>query len=333
MCGLHLMDMRNRIIFYPLEPEWQAKSTNPIHPFALIQKNPYTPEGSAPIQRGEKFAEPLPTRSQDAYDWLNTTFHWRPVFDWDWFVKPDPEDQHRNLDVAYADMKYSLEVGGGKAQSNALMAEIATQFQYMKDSGIPVHVLLGRRNPDESSLYWDWPYDAKAWEKSLTAPVEAGLKPVAAHIDTLSILYDFRNPLDERRLREIDDRRPYHGPDAHCPRLQCPWNNKDCPFKKQWDQKSVPKAKGRANSSGQKMANRQPLVKPGSKHKLASNLPSCPPTGEDADNGTSENSNPGDYTPATLHHLATSAAFEREAVGWQSFWASHASQLTNLTEL
>jgi hypothetical protein len=41
-------------------------------------------------------------------------------------VKPDPEDQHRNLDVAYADMKYSLEVGGGKAQSNALMAEIAT---------------------------------------------------------------------------------------------------------------------------------------------------------------------------------------------------------------
>jgi hypothetical protein len=71
----------NRIRFYPLEPEWQAKSTNPIHPFALIQKNPYTPEGSAPIQRGEKFAEPLPTRLKDAYDWLNTTFHWRPVFD------------------------------------------------------------------------------------------------------------------------------------------------------------------------------------------------------------------------------------------------------------
>jgi hypothetical protein len=180
------------------------------------------------------------TRLQDAYDWLNTTFHWRPVFDWDWFVKPDPEDQHRNLDVAYADMQYGLEAGGGKEQSNALMAEIATQFQYMKDSGIPVHVLLGRRNPDESSLYRGWLYDAKAWEKSLTAPVDAGLEPVAAHIDTLSIFYDLRNPLDERRLLEIDDRQPYHGPDAHCPHPQCPCNSKDCPFKKQWEQKSGP---------------------------------------------------------------------------------------------
>jgi hypothetical protein len=248
-------------------------------------------------------------------------------------VKPNPEDQHRNLDIAYADMKYSLEVGGGKAQSNALMAEVATQFQYMRDSGIPVHVLLGRRNLNESSLYWGWPYNAKAWEKSLAEPVDAGLKPVAAHIDTLSIFYDLRNPLDERRLREIDDRQPYHGPDAHRPHPQCPWNSKDCPFKKQWGRESGLKAKGRPSSSGQKMANMQPLVKPGSKHKLANNLPSCPPTGEDADDGTSDDSKPDDYTPATLHHLATSAAFEREAVGWQSFWASHASGLTNLTEL
>jgi hypothetical protein len=100
-----------------------------------------------------------------------------------------------------------------------LVAEIAKQFQPMRENGISVHALLGRRNPDESSLYWVWPYDAKTWERSLTAPVDAGLKSAAAQIDTLSIIYDLRNPLDDRRLQEIDDRQPYHGPDAHCPRF------------------------------------------------------------------------------------------------------------------
>jgi hypothetical protein len=81
------------------------------------------------------------------------------------------------------------------------------------------------------------------------------------------------------------------------------------------------------------MTNGQVLSKPTPKHKLASSLPSCPPTGEEADDSTSDDAETGASTPATLHHLATNTAFEREAVGRQKFWAEHASQLTNLTEL
>jgi hypothetical protein len=92
--------------------------------------------------------------------WLNETFHWRPVFEWDWFVKPDPED----LDAAYINLReqYGLETEGGKDRDNIVMAEIAKRFQDMRENGIPVHVLVGRRNPNGSSLYWGCPNDARA---------------------------------------------------------------------------------------------------------------------------------------------------------------------------
>jgi hypothetical protein len=142
----------DKVKLYSLEPEWQAKNTNPIHPFDLIQKDPHTPQGSVPLQRGKWFAEPLQSQLKEVYGGLNETFRWRPVFDWDWFVKPDPED----LDAAYANLKqqYGLETGGGKHRDDVVMAEIAKQFHDMRENGIPLHVLLGRRNPNGSSLYW-----------------------------------------------------------------------------------------------------------------------------------------------------------------------------------
>jgi hypothetical protein len=144
-------------------------------------------------------------------------------------------------------------------ENDALLAEIAKQFQYIKIGGIPVQVLLGRRHTDTSGLYWGWPYNATTWEASLKAPLNAGLGSVAARIDTLSIFYDLRNPLDEERLQAIDERQPYHGPDA------------------------------RSKPRGQVMANGSVLGRSAVKErKVASNLTFCPPTGEHTDEDTSD---------------------------------------------
>jgi hypothetical protein len=280
-----------------------------------------------------------PGRLQKAYRWLNDTFKWRPVFDWDSLMIPESY-RDSDLETAYSNLKqqYGLEIAakdeGVKPQNDVLILEIAKQFRCMREGGIPVHVLVGRRHPDTSSLYWGWPYERTAWEKSLDTPFDSGLMPVAMHIDTLSILYDLRNPLDEERLQAIDARQPYHAPDAYCPRRPCPWKDtNNCPFRKQWDDKPSRKPKAKPKPSTQKMANEKGAGKAQPHLCLASNLISCPPTGEYAEEDTSDDIDTKNSASATLHQLARRAAYEREALGWQRFWAEYAPKLINLTEL
>jgi hypothetical protein len=260
------------------------------------------------------------------YEWLHTTFKWSPVFDWDCFVNPGPADRsdYTNLMQQYG-FSIATDEGGTNSQYHALIAEVSKQFQHMSAAKIPVHILLGRRHPDASYLYWGWPYDASVWEKSLQAPFDAGLKVIASQINTMSIFYDIRNPLDEQSLGEIDAKEPYQAPFGRCPRPQCPWKRTDCPFEKQWrdpDPASQP----------QKMPNGKVLnTFRFSKYEPASNLSSCPLTGEATENRPYD-SDKEDATP-TLHQLAQRAAYEREALGWQRFWTEYVSQMTSLSEL
>jgi hypothetical protein len=136
------------------------------------------------------------------------------VFDWDWFMRPDLYDSEK-LDPTY---KTFLRKPGKTgvtqtAHEQLLMAEIASQFQAMRDGGILIHVLIRRRHTDGSSLYWGWPHNAKSWAQQLSTPSDAGLGSIAPLIDSLSIMYDIRNPLDSDRLDDIDELECYKWPD------------------------------------------------------------------------------------------------------------------------
>ena len=312
------------------EPEWQVKSTDLVHPFALIQKLPFN---DGHVQQGTRHTPVEVSLVEDVYAWLNKTFKWRPVFDWDWFVTPNYNSLDNDLDYAFDQLR---EQWGFKVDSPAsvrgvqydrLVLQVAKQFRYMRQSGIPVHLRLGSRGPDTSSLYWGWPYDKTAWERWIESPFDASLRSVANHVDTLSVLYDLRNPLDDERLEEIEEQQPYDQPAARCPRVICPWKNKNnCPFVKQWPQTSSPTSQKMANKMRLKIA--EPLV------WLASNTLSVPIAGEYVNEYTSDDSDTEDFmSTRTLHQLARRAAYEREAVGWQRFWSEYAPRLTNLSEL
>ncbi|KAG9189311.1 hypothetical protein G6011_06179 [Alternaria panax] len=313
---------------YSLKPEWQTNSTTPLHPFTMIQK--YQPVPTLSMDQGRDYKEPTADRLKEAYAWLNTTFAWRPIFDWDYFVSSGRETVKGNLDIAFSSIHQQYKLGNPTKKNNeVLIGEVAKQFQIMRDAGIPIHLLLGCRNSDESSLYWGWPYDSDKWEQSLKAPLDAGLAPVVAHIDTLSIFYDLRNPLDEQRLEEIDEKQPYRRPDACCPRPEDPWRlTKNSPFKKQWQDRPSRICKRKT----QKTANKK-LLGGKSCVPLASNLTSCPPAGEYADENPCDDPETDRSIPETLHQIARHAAFEREAIMWQRFWTKYAPQMTNLKEL
>lgn len=66
---------------FPLQAEPQQRSNDPIHPLTLIQVKNET--GSECESDYQGFA---PDMLQDVYPWLEETFRWRPVFDWDWYV-------------------------------------------------------------------------------------------------------------------------------------------------------------------------------------------------------------------------------------------------------
>jgi hypothetical protein len=80
--------------------EWEEHSTDPLHPYALLGY-------------GDK---------QETYDWLRKTFHWQPVFDWDYSMRPDlnatnPKN-NQGYDVAaatwYKTFKKALKRTGNK---------------------------------------------------------------------------------------------------------------------------------------------------------------------------------------------------------------------------
>lgn len=111
---------------------------------------------------------------------------------------------------------------GLESSANDIVNKIAGQFQLLKQAGNPLHILIGRRPLDTSSLYWGWPYNENTWSQWLDALLElhAGLHNIAPLIDTLSIMYDLRTPLDEHRLDTIKSLSPSTKPlvKATCPR-------------------------------------------------------------------------------------------------------------------
>jgi hypothetical protein len=147
---------------------------------------------------------------EDTYVWLRQKFHWQPVFDGDSLMRPelnianprrnqgyDKVAQRRMPGVEEPD-NYARELWleGGPPQEQ-LLADVGKAIETMKKAGIPLHVVLGRRHPDGSNLYWGWPRDDASWKETLRKPIDTGLEDAAPLIDTLTILYDLRNPLDE----------------------------------------------------------------------------------------------------------------------------------------
>lgn len=244
-----------------------------------------------------------------------------------------------------------LELRGGrhydayKDQLERDMDAIRHQFELLKEAGIPVHVLIGRRSSGVSSCYWGWPYCERSWQRWKEEEFSASLENVVGLIDTLSIFYDLRNPLDRDRLEEIWWHCPHVGSHALGPKKACPWKDKDgsykkCPFynaqpeKHPRQQVSIPGGKSRESIGRQIMANKI-TIKPG-ENEHDDVATSWPPPGEDANDHPSDDSDSDGTTgprQSTLLHLARRAAFTREGLGWQRFWSKYALQFRSLTLL
>ena len=234
-------------------------------------------------------------------------------------MRPDLYDSEK-LHPAYEEpLRKSGLTGPTQAARDAtLMAEIVTHFLAMRDGGIPIHVLIGRRHTDGSSLYRGWPYNKASWARELSTPFDAGLGSIAPLIDSLSIMYDLRNPIDSDRLDDINALDGYKWPDKPCPRIVCPWIHlTNCVFATQWRDKRSPTAPHIAIPWARKNPHLAPSIAP------------FPPAGEYADANPSDS----DEDTDSLHHRALHAAYAREAVFWHRFWNTYTSKLINLSLL
>lgn len=82
LSGLHQFGRAHKHIdLFRSKPEWQEKSLDLVHPAALVQ-------AGAPSDANSM---------SGVYQWLNSTFKWRPVFDWDSFIGPNPKGSHKAL--------------------------------------------------------------------------------------------------------------------------------------------------------------------------------------------------------------------------------------------
>lgn len=281
---------------FPLEPEWQGNSNDPLHPFALIQR----PTSSSLVSKTSS----TPGESQNVYKWLNRTFNWRPVFDWDSLVRC----KAMGHDQAYKQLWERYGLDSPHSICHDANAEIADHFQSLKFAGIPIHIFFGRRCLDSPSLYWGWPYNKHDWSKWLIASFGANIGLVASLVDTLSIMYDLRDPIDASS--------PLNVSASSFPRPTCPWarDRLPCPFATQWCSTPI-------SPRGQKMANKHLLRPPSVLKPLAPHFRTLPSSGQYASE-----------TPALADpHVA--AAFKREALGWHRFWSTYAPRFTNLTQL
>jgi hypothetical protein len=299
------------IRLFALIPEWQERSTDPINPLALLQQ----PEiaGKSPS---------FTTVQPGVYSWIHRTFDWHPIFDWDAFVRLEYRNGEGRLSTSYREIRKRLGLDASHSRYDDLLTVIAQHFKNLKNADIPIHLFIGCRHHDTSSLYWGWPYDETAWSQWLETPFDASLRSVAPIIDILTVMYDIRNPLDEDRLYAIEELSPQNGNVmlTTCPRPLCPWADyQQCPFQRPWYH---------SESKNQKMANKDNLKTPESVPALAPNVPSLPPTGRYA-----QASQDVSLLEDSLHDLARLAAFQREAVGWHRFWSTYSSQLTDLAQL
>ncbi|KAF2735944.1 hypothetical protein EJ04DRAFT_178378 [Polyplosphaeria fusca] len=314
--------MWNPVKIASIPAEQQARSGGLVHPLALIQS---AEEVARNVREMRPYiATTTIQKVSTVYTWFRHTFSWEPVFDWDWFMRP--EKMGHTLDNAYA--KRILSDG-------RCLQRIEAEFHSLRDAKIPVHIFIGRRDVRGSSLYWGWPHDREEWDQWLDRRFDACLTNIAGLVDRLSIFYDLRNPLSTARLREIDQVQLYQSPSATCPYSVCPWmdEGRHCPYQ---HQRRPQQQRTRSFARRpQKMANKQTLNPRAhiqrSYQRLAAGFANAPPTGENADEHPSDNSD-GESAP-NLHHYARRTAFTREALGWQRFWSEYSLEFTGLSVL
>jgi hypothetical protein len=308
---------------FALDPEPENRSADPIHPLALVQIDDEVDCGA-----GTKYRDFGPDQDlTDTYRYLNDTFNWRPVFDWDWFMLQD--EMSDTVDPAYRRMI---------DEEKGYMTRIDWQFRCLRNAGIPVHLLIGRRKEGGANCYWGWPYTEQNWEDWLKRDFDANLNNIASLVDSLSIFYDLRNPLDEERLEAIEALQPCRRPPAKCPQVPCPWGADpdsiygDCPFR--YQRRPLCSRRTATMDGKQKMANKQALQTPTGHARLANSEAAAPPVGENAsDQESDESEMDGKAQVTPLHELTRTAAYAREAVGWHRFWATYALKFTRLTML
>ncbi|KAL5115353.1 hypothetical protein ACEQ8H_006729 [Pleosporales sp. CAS-2024a] len=311
---LHALATSHKDIeLYALSPEWQEKSNDPVHPLALLDSNH------------------IPGHiKHSVYKWVRDTFNWQPIFDWDCFVIPG----HSDPDSLYAELvrNWDAHHSSKSTDRDAFMKEVAKQFDALKQAGIPIHILIGRRNASQSNLYWVSIRDETEWIKWTEAPLDANMKHIVSLVSTLSIMYDMRNPLDQDRLAAINEIQPNDAniKIATCPRPICPWLPDCCPFSRHVDWTySSPSF----DFSTEKMASGKRIKMSEPVHvvqELASNRRSFPPTGHlSLDDGD------GDEDDTLLHVQEREDMYALEAIAWQKFWTEYAPQLqmSDLTQL
>jgi hypothetical protein len=219
---------------------------------------------------------------------------------------------------------------------------IATQFRSLRDARIPVHLLLGRRDTDISSCYWGWPHDERGWELWKDKDFSANLEMISPHVDTLSIMYDLRNPLDPDRLSELEGSLKQSESRAMCPSRKCPWKESTdgcCPF----EQHPLPHANSTVSPGPDelpwKIENRSKLKRhegmPRGYGSLDNGsaggfLSGGNPNDHPSDDSDTEEATEGQQS---AQRIARRAAFTREALGWQRFWNKYALRFTSLTVL
>ncbi|KAF2180831.1 hypothetical protein K469DRAFT_753175 [Zopfia rhizophila CBS 207.26] len=299
---------RANIKVIPISPEAHWRSTEPIHPFALIQLAEDVPD----FRHGEILEKNFNHSENlvEVFRWLNENLNWRPLFDWDWFMRLDKAEPTVNMKNEYL---------WNRVQLGPLLQGITQHFKWLRYSGIPLHLLIRCR----SGLYWGTPDSEEDWQSWLQKDFTANLDDFAGMIDRLSIFYPLWNPLSAERLAEIDKLDPDH---RH-------------PIRS--GKKIIP---GVLAGRGQQMANKSNLSKVSAEEIIypGNGCPSAPPAGEDADNHSSNNSDldDADFSVASrapiirreppLHILARRTAYLREAVGWQRFWRHYSFKLTSL---
>ncbi|KAF2448319.1 hypothetical protein P171DRAFT_470126 [Karstenula rhodostoma CBS 690.94] len=326
---------------FGLPGEAQTRSFDPIDPLTLTQQ-----EVKADINAGADYKFFNPEGLKAVYPWLEDTFKWRPVFDWDWFMVPQNMSVTENPNLVTinrggkghgrpADWQLEGKQADGRGtpgkELERTLGNIKKQFGLLNEAHTPVHLLIGRRDPDVSSCYWGWPYTKKAWKEWNEQFFSANLETIAEHVDTLSIMYDLRNPINTDRLSLIDVTRPYHPPNGKCPTRVClleKHNNGKCPFIEKYpgQRNKHPRPQVKLAGKPQSKKHMAPAY-----NGLADNGSFGPPTGERADDEAKEDDS--DDEEVFPLRLARRSVYLRETVGWIRFWEAYGTSFTKLTAL
>ncbi|KAF2107166.1 hypothetical protein BDV96DRAFT_606747 [Lophiotrema nucula] len=290
------MRVKRSIKLFSLAAEPKSRSTVPLSPLSLLEQADDTSEPNSKSRQPKSAPNRRPSTNPDLaiiYGYIRDTFLWNPVIDWNWY------------------MDFGKRTDGDRE----LLKRLKHYLQLLKNANIPIHLLISRRELPLSNLYWGWPYNEEDFGASVAQPIDHGLGSIAGLVDTLSVFYDLRNPLDRASLLGIDKLQPYRP-------------------------SSQPERRSSLAGSPQKMANKSRLKKSNIRKSYArlasSSMHGAPAPGENADAHPSDDSDLEDDTSleyARLHHVARRAAYYREALGWQRFWATYALSFRNLTKL